>query len=253
LDQAHLIRASVEFVWDAITVKVWSVKVDVSGVVTNVWIPRVEVLGVAHTVKIGVGAAITAERAPLVGTGIIAIGYRIAVKIRATVELHQAPLLRASVILVEDPVAIQILCHRTSVMLPQAWLSRARVVHVGHPIPVAIGAATGSHWAWLTGAGIGLVEEPVAIPVPLPGRRAPVSVGEAGFIGAGIRGVRDTVRVGVGAALRGFRSWLIGTRIRYIGHAIPVSVRRVHDLDVDRTLRARPFRVEGPHDQSLSS
>jgi len=251
LEQALLLRTSIELVGDAIAVTVWSVKVDAPKVVAYVRIIRAYIIGISHAVEIGIGAPITSKRAPLVRTGIVHVGYRIAIKVGATVEFNQTRFLRAGVILIEGPVAIQIPYHRTSIMLAQAWLSRAGVVGVGHTIAIGVGAATNSRRAWFIGARIGRIEEAIAISITLARRGTPLGVGQARFVGASVRGIRDTVPIPVRAAIRGLGPWLIGTQIRSIGHPIPVSIWKIHNLHTDRALRARPLGVEGSDDQGV--
>jgi hypothetical protein len=143
-----------------------------------------------------------AGRARLFRAGVLGIGHAVAVAIGAALRRQGAGLIRAGIVRVGHAVAVHVRAVRAAVVLGPAGLVGADVVPVGHAITVGVGAAIGTRGTRVVGAGIGLIQDAVAVAIPLRGRGASSSIGEARLLGTVVLAVGDTIPIPVRAASR---------------------------------------------------
>jgi hypothetical protein len=193
------------------------------------------------------------RQAWLTRTGVIPIANPIAIAVGAAGVLSGAWLLRALVLGIGDAVAVQVPRCRAAIMLRQARFVEAGVFAVAHAIGIGVGATFGPRRARFVGAGVGLIEETITIPIPLARHGTAVAFRQARLVGAGIFGVRGAVAILVRAAVRGWWPWLVWTRVGLIDHSIAVPVRFLNGLHIDRGLAPAALGIEGPGDEGVGA
>jgi hypothetical protein len=176
------------------------------------------IIPIANTVAVLVGAASVPRQAWLTRTGVIPIANPIAIAVGATGVLSGARLPRALVLGIGGVVAVRVPRCRTAILFGQARFVGAGVFAVAHAIGIGVGATFDPRRAGFAGAGVGLIEETITIPIPLARHGAAVALRQARLVRAGVFGVGGAVAIPVGAAVGGWRPRLIGAGVGLIGH-----------------------------------
>jgi hypothetical protein len=162
-----LVRAEVRVVGDAVAISVPGPGVGRAVVFRPPWVIGAEVIGVRDAVVVPVGTASVLGQARLTRTVVVHIANAVAVTVGAASVLGQARLLRAVVLGIGDAVTVHVPFHRAAIILGQARLSGAGVFGVGDAVVISVGATVGPRRAGFVGAGVGLIEDAIAIPILL--------------------------------------------------------------------------------------
>jgi hypothetical protein len=129
----------------------------------------------------------------------------------------------------------------------------AAIFAVAHPVSIGVGTTIGQRRAGFIRAGIGVIEHPIAIPIPLARCRTAVAFRQTRFMGTDVHIVSEAVSVPVGAAASGVRAGHIRTWVNIIGHAIAVLVPYFEGFHVDRGVGPAALAIERPDSQGVGA
>ena len=250
--EAFLAVTQVHEIGDAVIVAIRSAGVWDTVVLRKARLLGAQVIIISHPVAVPVWAAAQPRDSWLVQTSVIPIANPVAVNVGAAPVLGQTPLLGAVVIGVQNTIAIKVSWHRTAI-IPPTWFSGAGIFGVGHPIPIGVWATFGQRRTRFLGAHVGCIANTIAITIPLARCGTAVAFEQARFVGAGIRRVPNPISIPVRTAVGGLRPPVVGTQVDIIADTVPVPVRELNGLHIERGMGADIMGIESPDGQSVSA
>jgi hypothetical protein len=132
-------------------------------------------------------------------------------------------------------------------LLPASRLIRTVVDRVGHAVSVAVGAAVRPRRARLFRALIDAVEYSVAVAIGRRRAGASACLAHPRLVRTRIVRVANLIVIPVRAAVGSFRSWLVRTRVHFVGNPVVIAVGVLDHLDVNGSIAALALCIVGPH------